>query len=68
LCGTSCHTPGGFDDIDMSFDQLRRILRNQINVEPKIAVIDREVSTFNEAAASQFVNTSKWHNRISKGR
>jgi hypothetical protein len=52
----------------LGFDHLRRILRNQINVGPEIAVIDREFSAFNEAAASQFVDTSQWHNRISKGR
>jgi len=41
---------------------------NQINVEPELAVIDREVSAFSEAAASQFVDTTQWHNRISKRR
>ena len=68
LCGTSCHAPGGFDNIDFGVDQLRRILRNQINVEPKIALMDREVSALNEAAAAQSVDTSQWHNRISKWR
>jgi hypothetical protein len=55
LRGTNSRTPSAPDDIDSVFDQLRRIFRNQINVWPKIAVIDREVLAFNEAAAWQLV-------------
>ncbi len=55
LHGANCHAPASIDDIDPGFDQLRRILRNQIDVRRKCAIIDREVLAFNETAASQFV-------------
>jgi hypothetical protein len=54
LCGVRCRTPTGIDDIDLGFDQPRRI-RHQITVKRKIAVIDYEVLTFNKAEVAQFV-------------
>jgi hypothetical protein len=50
----------------MGFDQLRRILRNKIDVQPKIAVIDGEVLAFNEAAASQLVEKSNERRHIAR--
>ena len=58
LNGASCFVPRSCDDIDPCLDQLRCILRNQIDVLPICAIFDREVLAFNETAASQFVEES----------
>ena len=69
LYGTNCHAPARIDDIGLGFDQLRRILRNQIDVRCKSAVINREVLALNETAASQFLEKSHVYRHIArKGR
>jgi hypothetical protein len=45
------HAPGSIDDIGRGYDQLRRILRNQIDMRSKGAVINREVSAYREMKA-----------------
>jgi hypothetical protein len=46
---------GSYNDIDPSFDQLRRIFGNPIGVLPIFAILDREVLALNEVAASHVI-------------
>jgi len=55
LRGANCNTAASIDDIDLGFDKLRGILGNHVTAQPKIAVINREVLAFGEAAVAQFV-------------
>jgi len=55
IVGSAAGALIGLQFVDSVLDQLRRIFRNQVNVWPKIAAIDREVLAFNETAAWQLV-------------
>ena len=48
------------------FDQLRRKFRNQINVQPICALIDREVLAFNEAAIAEVHRKKRQYWRIAR--
>src|SRR6185437_1046354 len=55
LYGGNCLVSSSIDDIGLGYDQLRRMLRNQIDMRCKGAVINREVLVFNETSAPEFV-------------
>ena len=51
LYGVNRLGSSSIDDIGLGYDQLRRKLRNQIDMRCKGAVINREVLAFNETSA-----------------
>jgi len=63
LHGANCLFSSGCDDIDPCLRQFRRILRNQIKVQPICAPFHLQVLAFNETMASKFFHESHvyWH-------
>ena len=51
----NCFIPRSCDDVDPSFDQFGRILRNQIRMWPILAKFDRQILAVNKTTASQLI-------------
>jgi hypothetical protein len=66
LRGASCFISCGCDDVDPCTDQLRRILRKQINLLPECAPFDGKVLPLDETVASKFLQEGDIHRHIAR--
>jgi ABC transporter substrate binding protein len=55
LCSANCSISEGINDIDLGFDEVRRILPSEFTVTSKLATFSREVSSLNEAKTFHLV-------------
>ncbi len=66
LRGPNRGIPAGQDDIDLGFDQLRRMFFESLGAQSVTVSIDREVLAFDEAGAPEFLKQRDMMRRIAR--